>query len=329
MKLQQLRYLRQIVDSGFNVSRAARALHTSQPGVSRLIYLLEDELGLPLLVRAKKRVLGLTPAGQAIVAVGKRMTSDAENLRQIAKDYRAGDAGDLTVATAHTHARYTLPPVIERFTKHYPRVRLRLLQGYSSQLVQWLNTGEAHLFVATAPREPESELALLPCHELHRVILTLPNHPLQKKRRVALEDVAAYPIITYDHGFSARAHIMRAFHKKHLNPNVVLSATDADVMKTYVQVGLGIAILAHTAYDKRKDPKLRAINARHLFESSTVHIGLKCNSYLSDHMVYFIELLAPHLHRQQIETAVNSNAPRELITTQQSVIYVDRRSLKE
>ncbi|MBI3069195.1 MAG: LysR family transcriptional regulator [Betaproteobacteria bacterium] len=309
MTLQQLRYLCRLVDCGLNISQAARTLHTSQPGVSRYLHLLEDELGLQLFVRDKKRIVGLTPAAQAIVAVCRRMVSDADNLEHIAKDYRAGDAGDLTVATFHTHARYTLPPVIERFTRRYPRVRLRLRQGYLSQIAHWVKNGEADLFVATAPSEPVPELVLLPCHELHRVILTPPGHPLLGRRRVALEDVAAYPVMTYDYESAARSQVMRAFHKKHLSPNVVVRATDADVMKTYVQRGVGIAIVAHTAYDRRQDSGLRAIDARHLFESSTVHIGLRRNAYLSNHMMHFIELVAPRLRRAQIESAVNSRAP--------------------
>lgn len=309
MTLQQLRYLCRLADCGFNISQAARTLHTSQPGVSRYLHLLEDELGLQLFVRDKKRIVGLTPGGQAIVAVGNRMVSDADNLEHIAKDYRAGNAGDLTVATFHTHARYTLPPVIERFTKRFPRVQLRLRQGYLSQIAHWVKNGEADLFVATAPSEPVPELVLLPCYELHRVILTPPNHPLLRKRRVTLEHVAAYPIITYDYELPSRSLVMRAFHKKHLSPNVVVRATDADIMKTYVQRGVGIAIVAHTAYDKRQDSGLRAIDARHLFESGIVHVGLRRNAYLSNYIIHFIELLAPRLRRAQIENAVNWRTP--------------------
>jgi LysR family cys regulon transcriptional activator len=308
MKLPSLLFLCVIEEQGFNLSRAARALHTSQPGVSRYVRLAEEEVGVPLFVRDRKRIVGLTPAGTALVAVAKRVRSEMESIDRISTDFKAGNAGDLTVATAHTHARYTLPPVIERFIKRYPNVRLRLRQGYSSQIVSWVKSGEADIFIATAPSEPVADLSLLPCHELHRVILTPPHHPLLKKRRVDLADVCAYPIITYDREFAARAQIVRAFHARRLDPNIVLSATDADVMKTYVKTGLGIAIVAHTAFDRHKDPGLKMIDARHLFESSTVHIGLKRSSYLSNHMVHFIELFAPRISRAQIDEAVNGSS---------------------
>ena len=303
MTLQQLRYLCEIVNAKFNLSRAAKVLHTSQPGVSRYMRLLENELGLELLVRNKKRIAGLTPGGSAIAQVAQQVTSQIANLKPIAQDYQSHVSGSLTIATGHAHARYTLPKVVERFISRYPRVELRLRQGYLSQIVNWVKTGEADLLIATTPAESVPDLALLPCHELHRVVLTLPGHPLLAKRKVSLADLARYPIITYDSVFSAYRQIVGAFHAKNLSPNIVLSASDADIMKTYVLAGLGITITAHTAFDKRLDTGLRSIDVRHLFEPGTVHVGVRRNAYLSKHMMHFIRLFAPHLRESRIKRA--------------------------
>ena len=216
----------------------------------------------------------------------------------------SGDAGDLIVATSHTHARYSLPSVIERFIERFPRVHLRIRQGNLNQISQWVSTGEADVSIASPPSESLPGLVFLPCGEQHRVILTKPGHPLLKTRAPTLHDVATYPIITYDYDLSARSQIMRAFQRKRLTANVVMSATDADTMKTYVQCGLGIAIVADTVFDKRRDRSLRAINVRHLFESNPVYMGLRRNVHLPNYMLHFIELYAPHLSRASVEQAV-------------------------
>jgi LysR family cys regulon transcriptional activator len=295
VKLQQLKYVCEIVNAGFNLSRAARALHSSQPGVSRYIHLLEEELGVKLFERAKNRFTALTPAGSAIAEAAKRALREVETVQHIARDFRSGDVGNLTIATAPGHARYSLPPVIERYVKRHPRVRLRIRQGNSGQVVEWVMNREADCFIATGPTEPNRDLTLLPCHEIHTVIMTPPSHPLGKKRRITLEDVCAYPIITYNAEFSFYTHMMKAFHTEGLEPDILLSAGDAELMKTYVRAGLGIAIVAHTAQGKRKDRGIRPIDAAHLFGTSIVHIGVPRGVHLSRHLVQFIEMFAPHV----------------------------------
>lgn len=295
MKLQQLKYVCEIVNAGFNLSRAARVLHSSQPGVSRYIHLLEEELGVQLFERTKNRFTGLTPAGVAIADAAKRALREVESVQHIARDFRSGDMGNLTIATAPGHARYSLPPVIERYVKRYPRVRLRIRQGNSGQVLEWLLNREADCFVATGPTEPNRELTLLPCHEIHTVIMTPPSHPLRKKRRITLQDVCTYPIITYNAEFSFYTHMMKAFHMEGLQPDILLSASDAELMKTYVRAGLGIAIVAHTAQGKQRDRGIHTIDVAHLFGTSTVHIGVPRGVHLSRHLVHFIEMFAPHL----------------------------------
>lgn len=304
MKFQQLAYVCAIVDSGLNVTQAAKRLHTSQPGISRYVRMLESELGVEIFIRDKKRLAGLTPVGHSVYAAARRALNEAENVKRVVDEFLSGDVGDLTVATSHTHARYSLPAVIERFIERFPRVRLRLRQGALSQISNWVSTGEADISIAAPSPDALPGLVFLPCGELHRIVLTKPGHPLLKARKVTLEDLSSYPIITYDYEFSARSQIMRAFHRKRLVPNIVLSATDADTMKTYVQCGLGIAIMANTVFDTRSDRGLRAIDARHLFDSNPVYIGLRRNVHLPKYMLHFIELYAPNCSRAVIEQAV-------------------------
>ena len=304
MKLQQLTYVCAIVDSGLNVTHAAKRLHTSQPGISRYVKMLETELGADIFIRDKKRIAGLTPVGYSVYAAAKRALNETENVKRVVSEFLSGDVGDLTVATSHTHARYSLPSVIERFIERFPRVRLRLRQGNLNQISEWVSSGEADISIAAPSSETLPGLVFLRCAELHRVLLTKPGHPLLKARKVTLDAVAEYPIITYDYEFSARSQIMRAFQSQRLTPNIVLSATDADTMKTYVQCGLGIAIVANTVYDKRRDRGLKAIDAGHLFETNPVYIGLRRNVHLPNYMLHFIELYAPHLSRSDVEQAV-------------------------
>jgi LysR family cys regulon transcriptional activator len=295
VKLQQLRYICEIVNADFNLSRAARVLHASQPGISRYVQLLEDELEVALFVRTRNRFVGLTPAGEAIAEAAKRALREVESVQQIASDFRDGGVGNLTIATAPGHARYSLPPVVKRFVKDYPGVRLRIRQGNSAQVVEWVLNKEADCFIATGPTEPNRDLTLLPCHHVHTVILTPAAHPLGKKRRITLQDVCAYPIITYSAEFAFYSHMMRAFHSAGLQPDILLSASDAELMKTYVRASLGIAIVAHTAQSKSKDRGIRMIDAAHLFGSSVVHLGVRRGVHMSKPLMHFIEMFAPHL----------------------------------
>lgn len=306
MTLRQLRCMREVINSGFNLSVAARVLHISQPGISRYIKLLEDELDVALFVKSKNRFVSLTPAGQAVAEVAKRALLEAQSLPSIAKEYRDGEVGKLVIATNPGHARYSLPPVMERFIKRHPKVRVRIRQGNSSQVTDWVLSGDAEVFIATGPTEPNRELALFPCHAIHPIVLTPPRHPLAAKRRVTLEDLCSYPIITYDAEYAFHTNIMRTFHARGLVPDILLSATDAEIMKIYARAGLGIALVAHSAYNRRVDRGLIGLDVRHLFNSTVLHIGLRRNVYLTRHLIAFIELFAPHLKLDEIRKAIGS-----------------------
>jgi LysR family cys regulon transcriptional activator len=312
MKLQQLRYVCEIVDSGLNVTRAASEMHTSQPGVSRHLKLLEEELGVQIFVRDQKRISSLTPVGESLYQVARRILRDVDNMRSIAEEYRSGEVGDFTVATSHTHARHSLPPVIQRFAVRYPKVRLRLRLGLVAQACRWVSAGEAHLSISTRPNEPFPDMTFLPYSELRRIVLTPIGHPLHEKADVTLQDISEYPIITYDTEFSARSQIDGAFNQAGLVPNVVLSAQDTDTMKTYVRSGLGIAIVASRVFSEATDPDLRAINAQHLFPSSHVTIGLRRYAYLPAYILDFIQMVAPNLPREQVLNAVDFSVRQSL-----------------
>jgi LysR family cys regulon transcriptional activator len=308
--LQQLRYFCEVVRQGFNISKAAQALHVSQPGLSRQLHLLEHELSVELFVRNRKRLIRLTPAGSEIHDNAERTLAAARNVREAAREHAGENTGTLTVATTHTQARYALPDVIRRFTGRYPGVQLSLRQGTPAEVSHLVASGAADISIATEPVEPLAEVLLLPCYELNRVVLTPAGHPLLKSKRLTLEKLAAYPIITYDYAFIGRSKTLRAFAARGIEPRIVLNAIDADVIKTYVEFGLGIAILPDMAYDRRRDRTLRAIDARHLFEPNTIHVGIRRNHYLRGFMYAFIELFAPHLRRMVVEKAISDSATR-------------------
>lgn len=298
MKPHALRSVSAVVAANFSVTRAAERLHTSQPGISRHLIEAEEALGVDLFERRRNRLVGLTAAGKAMLPLIDRALHSLDDLRRIARGFASGVSGSLTVATSHTHARYLLPPVIERFIQEYPAVSLRLRQGFVSQIAGWVASGEADLSVSAAAPDSQSELAFHPFRELHRIVLTPANHPLLKVARPTLKDIAAWPIITYDREFAAHGQILNAFEAARLQPTLALSTSDTDVMKTYALCGLGVAIVADSAYDPKLDRRLRAIDARHLFPSTKVHIGVRRDSPLNAHALRFIELVAPELGRR-------------------------------
>jgi LysR family cys regulon transcriptional activator len=304
MKLQQLRYLCEVANQGLNLSRAAEILHTSQPGISKQIRLLENELGVDIFVRNGKRVVETTPPGRAILEIAERMLRDAKNLKQVGQEFANEASGSLTIATTHTQARYALPSAIQHFTARYPKVRLVLRQGNPTQIAELVTSGVADIAIATEAIELFSELVMLPCYQWNRCIIVPPRHPLLKLKELTLEAIAEHPIITYDFAFTGRSKINQAFDAKGLVPNVVLTAIDADVIKTYVELGLGIGILAQMAFEPSRDRHLRAIDASHLFEPSTTRIGISRNSYLRKYVYDFIEMFAPHLDRATVAAAM-------------------------
>jgi LysR family cys regulon transcriptional activator len=304
MKLQQLRYLTEVVRRGLNVSEAAAALHTSQPGISKQIRALEDELGVQVFVRHGKRLVSITEPGKAVVAIAERILAEAQNLRRAGEEFANDQVGTLTVAATHTQARYALPQAVAAFKRRYPKVELVLQQGNPTQICEQVLAGEADLGVATEMIDEAKDLVSLPVYQWNRCVVVPPRHPLLKRTPLTLEKLAEYPIVTYDFAFANRSLVQRAFEARGLTPHVVLSAQDSDVIKTYVELGLGVGILARMAFDEQRDRALRAIDASHLFESSTTRLGIKRNAYLRRYAYEFIELFAPHLPRAVVERTV-------------------------
>lgn len=301
MKLQQLRYLREVIRRGLNVSEAAEALYTSQPGISKQIKLLEDELGVQILVRHGKRVIDLTEPGRIIVEIAERMLQDADNLRAVGQEFGNTDTGVLAIATTPTQARYALPAVVQRFRHSHPRVRLSLREGSPEQIATLVAGGGADLGIATEPHPLLEDLVTLPCVQWHRCIVTPPGHPLLEAKPLTLETLARYPLITYDFAFAPDSPILKAFASRGLEPNVALTAINADAIKAYVELGLGVGILAKMAFDPARDGALRAIDAAALFEPGMTRIALRRNVYLRSYAYDFIELFAPHLSRAIVE----------------------------
>ena len=305
MNLQQLRYVLEVHKLKLSVSDAADALFTSQPGVSKQIRMLEEELGVEIFTRHGKRLVALTEPGKQVLEIAERMLREADNLRQVGREFIDEDSGKLTIATTHTQARYALPQVIRSFVGKYPEVKLGIKQGSPLQICELVVAGEADLAIATEGIERFSELAMLPCYDWNRSIVVPAGHPLLAlDRTVTLADIGRYPIITYDFAFTGRSRINRAFEEAGIEPNVVLTAIDTDVIKTYVGIGLGIGIIASMAFEPKRDTSLRAIDASHLFDASTTRIGIRKNAYLRRFVFDFIELFAPHLQREQVQRAM-------------------------
>ena len=305
MKLQQLRYLVEVAKQGLNVTDAAEKLHTSQPGISKQIRLLEDELGVQIFIRNGKRVVDVSPPGREILQIAERILGEAKNLKNVGDEFANEQSGSLIIATTHTQARYALPQVIRSFVGKYPEVKLGIKQGSPLQICELVVAGEADLAIATEGIERFSELAMLPCYDWNRSIVVPAGHPLLAlDRTVTLADIGRYPIITYDFAFTGRSRINRAFEEAGIEPNVVLTAIDTDVIKTYVGIGLGIGIIASMAFEPKRDSSLRAIDASHLFDASTTRIGIRKNAYLRRFVFDFIELFAPHLQREQVQRAM-------------------------
>ena len=305
MNLQQLRYLNEIVRQGLKISDAADALYTSQPGVSKQIRLLEEELGIEIFVRNGKRIVAITEPGKAVLAIARRILQDAGNLKQVGQEFHSQDSGHLTIATTHTQARYALPPVVKQFIKRYPKVQLGLHQGNPTQIAEQVLNGEADIAIATESLAQYDGLVTLPCYEWHHCVVVPPRHPLLEEKKLTLAKIAQYPIVTYDFAFSGRGKINEAFEKAGIEPNIALTAIDADVIKTYVELGLGIGILAEIAFVPERDRHLRMIETRHLFKANTTRIAIRKNEYLRGYTYDFIELFAPQLTRDVVAKAMH------------------------
>ncbi|MCC6472944.1 MAG: CysB family HTH-type transcriptional regulator [Burkholderiales bacterium] len=304
MNFQQLRYVRETVRQGLNLTEAAQKLFTSQPGISKQIKELEEELGVQIFVRRGKRLVGLTEPGRAVLESAERILQETENLRQIAREFSERDTGTLAVATTHTQARYALPPVVAAFRRRYPGVRLALRQGNPTQIAEMVIAGEADLAIATEALDHYPQLIAMPGYTWNHCVLVPAHHPLAAVETVTLEDLAKYPIVTYDPAFAGRSHIDEAFAARGLKPDVVLAAIDSDVIKTYVELGLGVGIVAAPAVDPGRDPSLRSLDAGHLFRSNTTRVAIRRGALLRGYTYAFIELFAPHLNRRLVEASV-------------------------
>lgn len=307
MNLQQLRYICEIDRQGLNVSLAAESLHTSQPGVSKQVRLLEDELGVQIFERNGKRLVGVTPPGQAVLELAQRIIRGMQNIKQVGLEFRNELSGSLSIATTHTQARYVLPKVIKAFTERYPQVSLHIHQGNPTQIAQMVLSGEADVGIATEALASFEDLVALPCYQWNRCVVTPPGHPLLEQQPLTLEALATYPIITYDFAFAGRSLINKAFEARGLTPNIVLTALDSDVIKTYVELGLGIGLLASMAFDPARDKNLRAMDAGHLFERSTTNIAVRRGGFMRGYMYGFIELFTPSLTRAAVDQALARN----------------------
>lgn len=311
MKLQQLRYLRAIVRNNLNITAAAERLYTSQPGVSKQLRLLEEELGVSIFERTGRQLTGITPAGKAVIEQAECILNGVEAVRQMARGFSDPQHGGLSIATTHTQARYVLPAVIRDFVRKYPQVNLHLHQGSPMHIAELAESGAVDFAIATEAIEYFENLVMLPCYRWNRAIVTPCDHPLRDEEPLTLEAVAKYPILTYIFGFTGRSQLDTAFKSRGLTPNVVFTATDADVIKTYVRLGLGVGIVAKMAYDPRDDTDLCVLDAGHLFEPSTSKIGFRRGAFLRAYHYDFICRFAPHLTHEVVDAAVRAESKEE------------------
>ncbi len=305
MNLHQLRFVREAVRQNYNLTEAAKALFTSQPGVSKAIIELEEELGVDIFTRHGKRIRGLTEPGRAVLKSVELIMQEIEGLKRIGNEFAAHDSGSFTIATTHTQARYSLPKVVQAFTQKFPKVRLSLLQGNPRQVTDMVLMGQADLAIATESIANVDGLISLPCYQWEHQVVVPPDHPLLKSKSVTLEEIAAFPLITYDSAFTGRNKIDHAFSLRNLKPDILLEAIDADVIKTYVELGLGVGIIAGMAFDAERDKNLRAISVGHLFGTNVSRLALKQGAYLRSYVFTFIELLTPTLNRKLVEQVLS------------------------
>ncbi len=315
MKLQQLRYIWEVARHDLNVSATAQSLYTSQPGISKQIRMLEDELGVEVFARSGKHLTHVTPAGQSILRIAGNILQQTESIKRVAQDFRDETRGDLSIATTHTQARYALPPIIKGFTHRFPDVSLHMNQGTPMQISEMAADGSVDFAIATEALELFSDLVMMPCYRWNRAVVVPAGHPLTKLKRLSLQAVAKYPIVTYVFGFTGRSKLDEAFARMGLEPKVVFTAADADVIKTYVRLGMGVGIVAHMAVDPVQDKDLVTLEAGHLFEASTTSIGFRKGTFLRGYMYEFIQEFAPHLTRERVDAAAEalSNEERDAL----------------
>ena len=303
MKLQQLRYIVEVLNNNLNVSATADNLFTSQPGISKQVGMLEDELGLRIFERSGKHLSKVTPAGKEVIRLASDILGKVESIKAVACQYTQPDLGNLNVATTHTQARYALPEVVGGFKKRYPNVSLHIHQGTPEQISHSVVSGKSDFAIATEALHLYQDLIMLPCYHWNRCVIVPREHPLASIKNLTIEELAKYPIVTYVFGFTGRSELDSAFNAAGLSADVVFTATDADVIKTYVRLGLGVGVVASMAVNK-DDKDLCVIDASHLFKSSTTSIGFRKGTFLRDYMYDFMVRFAPHLTRPLVEKAI-------------------------
>jgi len=312
MKLQQLRYIWEVAHHDLNVSATAQSLYTSQPGISKQIRLLEDELGVEIFSRSGKHLTRVTPAGEAILKTAGEVLRKVESIKQVAQEFCNEKRGSLSIATTHTQARYVLPDVIKSFIDEYPEVSLHMHQGTPMQISEMAADGTVDFAIATEALELFSDLIMMPCYKWNRSIIVPKDHALCQVSELSLEDVAAHPIVTYVFGFTGRSKLDEAFVNCGLAPKVVFTAADADVIKTYVRLGLGVGIVAKMAYNEETDSDLVSLDASHLFSPSITKIGFRRGAFIRGFMYDFLEKFAPHLDKEIVEEAMRKHSRTEV-----------------
>ena len=295
MKLQQLRCVYQIVQNDFNISKAAEFLHTSQPGVSKQIQLLEDEVGIKIFQRNGKRLTGLSDAGNDLYKSISEIIREISNIKNISHEYENDDTGSFTIATTHTQARYKLPKVVKAFVKKYPKIDLNIHQGDPSQVTEQILKGDADVGIATESIGHNANIICIPCYSWNRVLVFPKNHALSSIKEITLQNIASYPMITYDYAFTGSTIVSKVFKEANISPNIMLTAIDADVIKTYVELNLGVGLIAEMAYDKNKDSALESRDVSHLFPTSTTYIGIRKETFVRGFVYEFIKMFTPDI----------------------------------
>lgn len=312
MKLQQLRYIVEVVNHNLNVSSTAEGLYTSQPGISKQVRMLEDELGIQIFIRSGKHLTQITPAGRKIINIAREILSKVESIKSIAEEYTWPDKGSLFIATTHTQARYALPDIIKGFIKKYPKVSLHIQQGSPKQISDAVSRGNADFAIATEILHLYDDLIMLPCHNWNRIIIVMPDHPLANQKHITIHELAKYPLVTYTFSFLACSELEKIFNKSGLKPKIVFTATDADIIKTYVRLGLGIGIIANMAIDPINDADLTCIKCNNIFSYGITKIGFKRSTFIRGYMYDFIYRFAPHLTRDMIDNAISLKSNKEI-----------------
>ncbi|CAD6512126.1 HTH-type transcriptional regulator CysB [Candidatus Profftia tarda] len=312
MKLQQLRYIVEVVNHNLNISSTAESLYTSQPGISKQVRMIEDELGVQIFSRSGKHLTQITPVGQKIIRIAREVLSKVDGIKTIAGEYTYPDQGSLYIATTHAQARYALPVVIKDFIKRYPRVSLHMHQGSPLQIAESVSKGYVDFAIATEAPDLYEDLIMLPCYHWNRAVVVKVDHPLASKKSITVEELAKYPIVTYTFSFTGCSELDTAFNRAGLSPKIVFTATDSDVIKTYVRLGLGVGVIANMAVDSIQDSDLVTIASDNIFTYSTTKIGLRRCTFLRSYMYDFIELFAPYLTRDIVDAALMLRSNKEI-----------------